>query len=400
MKKIMQINITCGVGSTGKLAEALYKAAIYEGYESRFAYSAFAPTIPDAFRIETTFQNYLRRGENKYFGKSQRHSLPGTRRLIHYIEQEKPDLIHIHNIQQNAVSYPVFFEYLNKVEIPIVYTLHDCWSFTGGCYHFILNHCDGYKNGCIDCQYTQDNDDKKITSAEALQIKKQLLLSIDNINFVCVSQWLKNLAEQSFLKEAKLLTIYNGIDTKLFTLVDVNRTELLGTDAEYIVLGVAGYWNEKRKGGDTFVEIAKKIYPEGRVVLVGSEADQISRRFPNGIIGIDRINDAAELAKYYSMADVFVNASREETFGLTTAEAMACGTPSIVFKASACSEIVDEDTGVLVETNDISEIEGAITKIVSKGKKFYKQNCRSRAVNRFDTAVMENAYMNLYRSVI
>ena len=135
MGKIMQINLTCGVGSTGRLAMMLHDESINKGYESRFAYSTFKPILSSAFKIETRFQNYMRRGLNKYIGKKQIHSTPGTNRLIRYIEKENPNLIHIHNIHLNSVNYIILFEYLNKKQIPIVYTLHDCWSFTGGCYH-------------------------------------------------------------------------------------------------------------------------------------------------------------------------------------------------------------------------------------------------------------------------
>ena len=172
MEKILQINITCGRGSTGKLAQALYEASMREGYEASFAYSAYTPTLQEAFSIETKWQNYLRRGLNRFFGRKQCHSNPGTKRLIRYIKKENPDLIHLHNVQQNSVNYHMLFSFLQQENIPVVYTLHDCWAFTGGCFHFTKRNCLGYETGCMQCPMGEHPDDVTRPAASSYECKR------------------------------------------------------------------------------------------------------------------------------------------------------------------------------------------------------------------------------------
>jgi putative colanic acid biosynthesis glycosyltransferase len=399
MKKIMQINITCGVGSTGRIAMMLHDECIVNGYEARFAYSAFKPTLPRAFRIETTLQNYMRRGLNKYIGRKQVHATPGTERLIRYIEKEKPDIIHLHNVQQNCVNYILLFEYLKKKQIPIVYTLHDCWSFTGGCYHFTKLQCDQYKNGCHDCPIKLDTDDVTIGMEKSYAIKQELIGENSNIHVTCVSNWLKESAQASYMRKmTDVRTIYNGVDTSVFKPISSDIRDKLGiANTDFVILGVASYWDE-RKGLDIFRKLKERLSDDYKIVLVGLSEEQIANT--NGFAyGLKRTETLSELVELYSCADAFINASIEETFGLTTVEAMACGTPAIVYNSTACPEIVSDDTGFVVESN-IEEMARAVKVIRNIGKPHYSSKCVERVKTRFDKHIMLDAFMNLYRSIL
>ena len=398
MKKIMQINITCGKGSTGKLAEALYTESLSNGFEARFAYSAYEPTLKEAFSIETKFQNYLRRGLNKYFGRRQRHSNPGTRRLIRYLKKENPDLIHLHNIQQNAVNYIKLFEFLKNSGIKTVYTLHDCWAFTGGCFHFTKMGCNGYKTDCSLCLLTEHLDDFSFSSKRAYALKSELVGGNDNIYITCVSNWLANEAKKSYMGETKNtpITIYNGISLNVFfPRKSEIRKKLNITEDAFLILSTASFWNND-KGLDVFLELSEKLPPNCVIVLAGSQLEKVKR--PN-IVTVDRTESQIELAELYSAADVFVNASIEETFGLTTAEALACGTPAIVFNSTACPEIVDEKTGIVIE-KDLEQLVEAIETVMANGKLFYSENCVNRAKSMFDEKIMTDKFIGLYRSIL
>lgn len=399
MKKIMQINITCGVGSTGTIASELYEASVDAGFEARFAYSVYKPTLKSAFRIESRFQNYLRRALNKFFGVQQRHSDAGTKRLIRYIKKEKPDLIHLHNVQQNSVDYKLFFGFLKTADIPIIFTLHDCWAFTGGCYHFTKVKCEKYTTGCNNCLFKKPFDDLKRTTEESYLIKKELIGGNDNIRVVCVSKWLKICATESYMGRMKYLpiTIYNGINTDVFYPREVlSLKDKYNLKDEFVILGVASFW-DNRKNLKLFYEIAD-IMPNARVILVGRCFGATDTN--NGkIIFAGSIADKQLLAEYYSLADVYINASIEETFGMTTAEALACGTPAIVFNSSACPEVVDEKTGLVIDY-EMDELVKAVNTIKTNGKKSYSEACVDRITELFSDKTMQEKYIDLYKKVL
>ena len=400
-KKIMQINITCGVGSTGRLSESLFYATKDKGYDVCFAYSTFNPTIKNAFRIENKFQNYLRRGLNRYFGYRQKHSIFGTKRLIRYIKREKPDLIHVHNVQQNAVDYRLFFDYLKKSGIPIVFTLHDCWSFTGGCYHFTQIGCNLYESGCKSCLANKTFDDVKISPEESYSIKGKLIGGNDNIYPVCVSDWLRIEATKSYMGRMKNppITIYNGIDISTFYPRQSDKLKDLGVNkSEFVILGVASFWNEN-KGLSLFIELSKKLDFEFKIILVGNGLDSVKALNDERFIILDRTDGVSELAEIYSVADVFINASLEETFGLTTAEALACGTPAIVFNSTACPEVIDKKTGVIAEYG-VSGLISAIMEIKKNGKAFYSKNCVKRVEENFTKEKMNERYLQVYGNIL
>lgn len=404
MKKIMQINITCGRGSTGRISESLYYATQKQGNNSIFAYSAYIPTVKNVFKIENRLQNVLRRALNKYVGRRQKHSTPGTKRLIRYIKREKPALIHLHNVQQNSVNYELLFKFLKASNIPIVYTLHDCWSFTGGCYHFTQVGCDQYQTGCGNCPQKSVLDDALRKANDAYKIKADLIGKNENIHPVCVSKWLCYVAKESYMGKMKNVpqVIYNGIDTTVFYPRDVDRFSKLGIEKdEFVVLGVASFWTEE-KGMSLFLKIAKRLDFKCRVILIGGGLEQIKSESDEKIICVERTESVLELADYYSLADVFINTSIEETFGLTTAEALACGTPAIVFNSTACPEIVDEKTGICVDYNqvEIDNVVEAIHRIRENGKKHYTKECINRVNALFTKERMIEKYLALYEEIL
>lgn len=401
MKKIIQINVTCGRGSTGKLAQSLYEGSVNAGFEARFAYAEFTPTIPEAFRIETNMQCVLRKARNRLFGRKQSHSKAGTKRLLRYLDQEKPDLVHLHNIHHNATCYPMLFSYLKEKKIPTVFTLHDCWAFTGGCYYFTRKHCEGYKTGCTDCLLPCQRDDVAFVAAEGYQRRKDLMADNGDLYPVCVSKWLRDVALESYMGNMKNppQTIYNGIDTELFSPKESCIRQKFGIPEDcFVVLGVAAYWSEDRKGLPLLLNLRKKLPQDAVLVLVGGDLDSVKGKYEN-LVCIERTENQEQLAQLYSTADVFVNSSPEETFGMTTAEALACGTPAVVFDSTACPEIVDENTGIIAE-NTAESVLQAVLEIKDKGKDAYSNHCVERVRACFGEDRMVEEYLALYRRVL
>ena len=398
MKKIIQINVTCGRGSTGKLAQALYNASLEAGYAGGFAYGDFTPTIPTAFSIETKTQRICRKVLNRFFGRKQKHSNPGTKRLIRYLKREKPDLVHLHNIHHNILHYGKLLSYLKENSIPAVFTLHDCWAFTGGCYHFTKYHCEGYKKDCSKCPLPHQRDDVSYTMEQGYRTRQELLGSNHQIHPVCVSQWLCDCARDSYMGSMTHLpeTIYNGIDTELFCPKesDIRKTYGIPEDA-FMVLGVASFWTED-KGLSLFLELGEKLQENAVIVLVGQVAEQLQKK---NVVCIPRTENQQQLAQLYSTADVYVNGSMEETFGMTTAEALACGTPAVVFDSTACPEIVDADTGIVIQKN-INDLISAIETIRQRGKASYSPYCVDRVRTHFSESRMAQDYLALYRRIL
>lgn len=398
IKRILQINITYEYGSTGRIVAQLHNVLEKEGYQSFVAYSAFHSTQADTFKIENQFQNYLRRGLNRTLGRRYGHSLLGTRRLIQNIKKISPDLIHLHNIQQNSVDFPRLFKFLKNYDVPVVYTLHDCWAFTGGCYHFTTLGCTGYLTGCKEkgCKLpAKEKDIYNHTTEWVYENKKAAFSSMKNLQVVCVSQWLKSCAEQSLMKNVPLQVIGNGIDTAVFRPVKSKiRSELGLLEEDFVILGVANQW--ENKGLPIFIKLSAILKSPYRIVLVGITEEQC----PDNIIAIPRTEDSLELVQLYSMADVFFQASLEETFGLTAAEAMACGTPVITYLSTACSEVADTTTGIQLKTRHKKELLQALETIRVAGKETYSQHCVERIRNHFSKDLMLNRYLKVYEELL
>ncbi len=398
-KTILQVNITCGYGSTGRIVEELHYSILNNGMRSYIAYSAFSSKIKTSFRIENKLENYLRRGMNRIFGRKYIHSAPGTLRLIHKLKKLKPDLIHLHNIQQNSIHFPMLMKFLKNYDIPIVYTLHDCWAFTGGCYHFTSLGCNGYQSGCNEAICPLKKEDFDLCNQSTSQVyfeKKQALSSLKYLKIICVSNWLMESAKKSYMKVLPLEVIYNGIDINQFRPVSSKKREqyhIQGDD--FVILGIANNWDEK-KGLATFLELSKSLECPYRIIMIGlNPMDGY-----DNILSIERTDQVQELVEWYSCADVLFNASKEETFGLVSAEAMACGTPVIAYDSTACGEVVRKECGILLKTECFDELLNALENIRKKGKRYYCNSCRNNIISRFSKENFLNNYMDTYLQMI
>jgi putative colanic acid biosynthesis glycosyltransferase len=394
---ILHINITCQFGSTGRIVETLHNYVINQGFQSHVAYSAYRCNLKNSFKIESKIENYLRRALNRFLGRKYIHSVPGTLRLIKKIKRLQPNIIHLHNIQQNSVHFPLLLKFLKKYNVPIVYTLNDCWPFTGGCYHFTQISCIGYQSGCMKCPLKAEERDVCNKPAGVIYAEKSSALhALDSLQLICVSNWQKSCAEQSFMKDLPLHVIYNGVDTDIFKPVISNIRKDLGiSEDKFVILGVANFWT-KQKGIDIFLKLSQSLAPIYRIILVGELAENV----PQNIITVNRTDDPKELVRLYSAADVYLNASREEAFGLTAAEAMACGTPVIAYQSTACGEVVSQETGIVLDSFNIEDLLQAIAEVRLDGKTKYTKSCLNRVRELFSKDVMLKNYFDIYKRLL
>lgn len=396
--KVLQINSVCGVGSTGKIAVQISDRLNENNIENYIAYGLGKTDRPNTFKIGNYFDSHLHSFISRKLCMQGYGSKLSTLRLISYIKRLKPDIVHLHNIHGHYLNFKILFNYLNKTDIKVVWTFHDCWPFTGKCAHYVSAGCYKWETQCQNCsQLDKYPDSERDRTAKNYIDKKKLFTQNKNLYITTVSKWLGEQAEKSYFKEKSIECIYNGINTQTFRYRESEFKEKLGISDKFVILGVSSVWTNK-KGLDEFLQLSKMIDKDSVIIMVGVTPEQ-KAMLPENIIGIEKTNNQIELAEVYSAADVFVNLSLEETFGLVVAEAMACGTPAIVYDSTACPEVIDEGCGYVVPPYDINEVLSCIEKIKEYGKGKYSTNSVKRIRENFSQDKMVDNYLKLYRRI-
>ena len=399
--KLLQINVAANWGSHGRIAEEIGLEAMAQGWESYIAYGRYAnPSKSHIVKIGDLFDHCLHGAQSLLLDRHGLASCGPTKKLIREIEQIKPDLIHLHNIHGFYLNYPILFRYLSTVDIPVVWTLHDCWAFTGHCAWPIHGHCDRFQEQCCHCPLQSKGYPKSFLldrSRSNFKLKKRYFRSLQDLHLVTVSRWLEQQVRLSFMQNMDIRTIYNGLDTEVFRPSGTPPTSV--TDGHPLVLGVCNAWYDW-KGLDDMAALREILPDDYEVMVVGVNEDQM-HRLPEGITCIRRTDSVSQLAEIYSQADVFVNPSKVESFGMTTAEALSCGTPSIVYDTSACPEVVDNLTGRVVPLGDVNALAKAVMEICSlPGREAMRQACRERAIRLFNRQDRYKEYLQLYNEVL
>ena len=393
MKKLLQINVVSNVLSTGKIVEDIAKVASMNDWN---CYTAFGrrekPGKTLSFRIGNDWDMYFHYFANKIFDLEGLASYFATKRLIRRIDAIDPDIIHLHNIHDHYLNYPLLFKYFSLVNKPIVWTQHDCWAFTGGCMYFDKYKCERWKSQlCKDCPEKRSLLNNQ--SSFHLNKRRQVIGNINNMTFVCVSDWLTHLMKSSIYKNSNIVTIHNGIDISLF-----KPTVDLGNTKKHSILGVSSIWDE-RKGLSEFVKLRELLPNDYNITLVGLTNKQI-RQLPDGITGIKRTTNINELVSLYSNADVFVNPTFSDNFPTTNIEALACGTPVITYNTGGSPEAIDSETGIVVAQGDVVALRDSIFDMVGRDRNRLRTACRDRAENNFDKDKCFSQYLDLYNQLI
>lgn len=401
--RIVQIN-GGAKGSTGKIMMGIAEVARAQGHEVMCA-SPITTTNRDAgedcgyYRIGTFNSRRLNVALARITGFNGCFAWFETYKLLKKIDEFKPDIIHLHNLHDSYINLPMLFSYIKKHNVPTVWTLHDCWSFTGQCPYFTIAKCDRWKAGCHNCpQYKEYPASLYDNTKKMWQLKKKWFTGVKNMTIVTPSEWLAGLAKESYLKEYPIQVINNGIDLDMFKPTHSNFREQYGIPGDkYIVLGVSFAWGY-RKGLDCFAEMAEKLGDKYQIVLVGTDGE-IDKNLPKNIISIHRTQNQKELAEIYSAADVFVMPTREENYPTVNMEAIACGTPVVTFDTGGSPEMLDDKTGIVVEANDIEATKKAIKDICEKKKCNDEEYIVAYSKN-FDMKKRFAEYIELYANVL
>ncbi|MDU7004199.1 glycosyltransferase [Clostridium sp.] len=277
--KILQINSVCGFGSTGRIATDLYKIIEEQGHECVIAYGrGKAPDGFNTIKIGSKFDNYMHVIMTRIFDKHGFGSIKATKKFIEKVKKYDPDVIHLHNIHGYYINIEILFNYLKEANKKVVWTLHDCWTFTGHCSYFDYVGCDKWKEGCHNCPQKGDYPTSNFidNSKKNYEIKKGIFTGIKDMTIVTPSKWLAGLVKESFLGKYKIEVINNGIDLNVFKPTKSNFRDRYGINDKIIILGVASVW-DRRKGLDYFVKLSSILGEKYQIVVVGVTEKQIKK---------------------------------------------------------------------------------------------------------------------------
>lgn len=391
-------------GSTGHIMLDIAKVANSFGHETR----AFAPRFyqrgakvayPQSAGLTyfgSPFENMLHLRLSQATGMHGCFSYFGTRELLRYLDDFRPDVLHLHNLHNWTIDLPLLFSYVKEKKIRTVWTLHDCWSFTGHCSLFDAIGCDKWKTKCHHCPQYKEYPKTFVDSSACLyRLKKKWFSNVPDLTLVTPSAWLAGLVKESFLKDYPVRVINNGIDLRVFKPTPSDFRERYGIGNRHILLGVAFGWG-RRKGLDVFIDLAERLDREKyQIVLVGTN-ENTERSLPAHILSIRQTQDQAELAEIYTAADVFVNPTREENYPTVNMEAIACGTPVLTFDTGGSPEILDSTCGSVVPKSDIQTMHQEILRICET-RPYSEEACLAKA-RSFDKNEKYKEYICLYEN--
>lgn len=393
---VVQINISCTWGSTGKICDSVSKLLTEKGVENYtfYTYGGNPQKCDHYIRYGNQFYEKFQGFKSRVFGNYGFNSFFATRYLLKKLNEIKPDIVHVHNIHGHDCHFGQLFRYLKEKNIKVFYTFHDCWAFTGYCPHFTMAKCENWLSGCGNCVLCRRYSWFFDKSAEVFARKREALQGLD-LTVITPSVWLSDLVKQSFLKQYPVKVIHNGIDLSVFQPLESNFREANDLQNQKIVLGVSMGWT-KEKGIDVFIRLASRLPDDYRIILIGTD-DRTDKVLPENIISIHRTQNQRELAEIYSAADVFVNPTREENYPTVNMEALACGTPVVTFRTGGSPEMLDETCGSVVDCDDVDALEKEIIRICEE-RPYSAEACLKKA-KEFDKNERFKEYVELYEGI-
>lgn len=402
MIKLLQINATYGLGSTGIIAKELSDICIDAGIETYIAYSKGygQNDISNAYEIGSWLDHKVHAVCSRIAGKQGYYSKRSTINLIKYISSVSPDIVHLHNLHSNYIHLNTLLEYLSAKNIPTVITMHDCWFFTGGCFHYTSVCCEKWKFSCGNCIKRHEDTPALLydASPHILKDRVRLFSSFKNLTFIGVSNWIVDEFRKSRLRTfAKVECIYNGFDLNVFKPSESNLRDKLGLNGKFVILGPATKWL-RPINKPTLEYFSRNIDTDTVLLLFGHNREDI--KLPDNVIFYGFTKSRSEMVELYSMADVMVNCSREDTLSSLNIEAQACGTPVVTYDATGSKETVNDVCGFAVETGNYDLLFKMTENVRRLGKKEFSKDCRNFVENHFEKQSNYVKYIDVYKKIL
>lgn len=395
--KVLMINSVCGIRSTGRICTDIAEVLEANGHETKIVYGR--ERVPQIFekysvRIGNEFDIKCNALKARFFDNEGFNAKNMTKKLIAYIDDYKPDMIHLHNLHGYYVNIELLFTYLSHTHIPIVFTMHDCWAITGHCAYFTMEKCEKWKvEGCSKCPQKKKYPSSYVcdSSARNWTKKKHLFSLLPNMMIVTPSKWLAKLVSTSYLQKNPISVIPNGIDINVFRLTESDFRTRYRVKDKKIVLGVASIWDE-RKGLPDILKLSELLDEKYKLIIVGLTKKQIGK-LPSNIIGIEQTNSIKEIAEIYTAADVFFNPTYEDNYPTTNLEARSCGTPVITYRTGGSPESAGENA-IVVEQGDLLATLSAI-QMITRNQIEVSEDDRMQ----FSKEAMAKKYLELYLNI-
>lgn len=367
--KYLFINSVAGFGSTGRIAAQQCRELMKEGHQCVLAFGRDKANCDDipTVQIGSSMDVKLHALRCRLLDDHGFGSKGATRKFLHWVREYDPDVIWLHNMHGYYLHIGLLFDYLKTCGKEIHWTLHDCWAFTGHCAYFDMVGCERWKTGCHHCPQKKEYPASAGLdgSRRNYEERKRLFTGIPNLTLRVPSYWLKKRVQAGFLREYPVEVVYNTVERSVFKPTIGDFRKKYGLEGKRILLGVASVW-DKRKGLDDFLALSRMLDESYNIVLVGLTQAQIDQ-LPRNVLGLPRTNSIQELVQAYSEADLFLNPSGEETFGMTTLEALSCGTEAVVYQDTACEEIVEAFGGLAVPKG-AKHLYDAVIKLTKEAK--------------------------------
>lgn len=394
--KILQINAVYGHGSTGVIVRDIEQMCESSGIECYVA--SPDPKVNDAkrgFLIGNAFDHKLHAVLSRINGKQAYFSRWATRRLLKFIDKIEPDVVHLHNLHSNYIHLNMLLQYLAKKDIQTIVTLHDCWFYTGGCFHYKATACMRWLEGCGHCPKKRQDTPAYLwdCSASILADRKKYLLAIPRLTVTGVSEWISNEAKRTFFADTPVVTIRNGVDLDVFKPTPSDFRSRLELQDKYIILGPASKWLQPLNKS-VLTYFSEHMQPDEVLLLFG--ATDCPLPMPENVRLYGYTRNREELAALYTCADVFVNTTREDSLSLINVEAQACGTPVVTFDATGPRETVDQVHGFRVSVGDANGLIKIIQSIRLSNNNGIIAKCRKFVSDYFEVNANYQKYIDLY----
>lgn len=396
--KIFQINAVYGFGSTGVIVKDINDLIQEHSWDSYIGCVYFSKTIKNVYKIGNDLDYKKHALLSRLTGKQGFFSKHSTKKLIEHLEKIKPDIIHLHNLHSNYINIEILLNYINYNNIPLVLTLHDCWFFTGKCYHYLKYNCYKWKTKCNHCPAKTEELPNYLLdhSKWVYQKKSKLFKNIKNMTIVGVSDWISNEAKQSFFFDKNFTTIYNGIDTTIFYPQKNDFRLKYKLKNKFLILIMANKWFDCNNK-NYIKDIEEILKDDEMIILVGCSSKQINMvKKSNKILSIGFLYDKNELCKIYSAVDVFLNITLVDSLPTVIMESICCGTPVISHDVAGCTELIDTDTGIVFEKQNVKELRKSLSTIRNK----QYNNCAARGKNKFNKKNCYEDYIKVYESLV